>query len=168
MEKKKSLEMKKNRIIGIVFLFFSLFLIFGLLELKPSSRVMPMLLSFCIALIGIMLFVQAQLKLMSDDTNKLNSAVGESQNEDEDSDTMPFSDYVYVFIMLLVTFFLIPIIGFYVTVMLFSTSIYLFYEKKWNLRELKNSILFGIVLIVFLYLIFNSFMGLHTPSGLLM
>lgn len=70
--------------------------------------------------------------------------------------------------LLIMVYFATSILGFYTAIYLFLIVSYLYIEGTWSKSAIKTSLIFNTILIVILYLSFNIFLGMVTPTGLLM
>jgi len=162
-------DQKTNVIVGITFIVFSIILLIELMGLKSSAKILPAMLAYGIAGIGSLLILQAFIdRRKYKKQQDLSDRSTDNVNKIESTEKLPIMDYVWSFIAMVVTFILIPFIGFYTTVMFFMFFIFNFYSKKWNLQEIRNSVLFCVLSIIALYIIFHILVKLHTPSGILL
>ena len=77
-----------------------------------------------------------------------------------------FFDGAFVFLVMFVSFLLIPVLGFYTAVALMVAACYLVCVRSIRPHEIGRGVVFGFVILLFLYLVFHKLMRLRTPSGL--
>lgn len=160
-------EQRNNSIIGFGFILFAALLIFELQGLKWTTKVMPFIIANGIGGIGVLLNIQVLFLKLKGSAKESASQVEEKQASDQrNREKALLFDYIGSFLSLFFAYILIDILGFYTAVTIYSIFIFLFYSKNWKLTDFRNSIIFGFILMISLYLIFNMLMGLHTPAGL--
>lgn len=162
---RKSLVLWKNLNVrtGLIFELMAALVAFGIRDLTPQAKQLPMLLVYCMCAFGIILAVQEIVRI----GKSADGWVGESRIVKPGLDRRVMTDYYVTFIAMFIAYLLIKILGFYTSIGLFVAFIYLFYIKSRSKRDILAAIVFALILMVSLYLLFKGFMRLRTPSGLI-
>lgn len=162
---RKSLVLWKNLNVrtGLVFALIAALVAFGVRDLKPQAKLLPMLLVYCMCAFGIILVMQEILRIgrVSDGWTV------ESEKVRPKLDARVITDYAVTFFAMFVSFLLIRVLGFYTSIGLFVAFVYLFYVKSRSRRDILVALIFALILMVSLYLLFKGFMRLRTPTGLI-
>ncbi|KJS82599.1 MAG: hypothetical protein JM58_14685 [Peptococcaceae bacterium BICA1-8] len=140
---------KKDFFTGISFLVISLLIYIQTTTLPPEAALFPRISISIISLTGIVILVKS-----------LKSKVRKSS-------TIMSKNVIIAFIGLLVTYFLLKILGFYSTVFLFILFMFLHIKKERKLITVLKASIFSLFSTIILYLAFYKVMSLMTPTGLL-
>jgi O-antigen ligase len=156
-EKAMDRKLKKELLLGVLFVLFAALVLTQLLKLESQSRELPRLCAYGILFVGVSIIIQTFINARK--------SSGETEREQDGKKKRDFEIFGFSIILIAIAF-LIPIIGFYPMVFLFVSSLYLFLAKPITKKALRNSLIFGFSVILFFFVVFDMLMKLPVPMGL--
>jgi len=155
--KNKLLHGKNDFYTGVLLVLFSVFLYINSFNLANVVALYPRAMLFIIGAIGV-IFIVRPIK-------NIEKSKKETKKVSPDHSVIKMSVSI---IALLLFWILAPILGFYVAIFFYIAFIILFIGRKFSYGEFLNSFVYSTFFVIVLYLMFNMFLRIQTPSGILL
>lgn len=147
---RNSLKMNGDFWFGLTLLIFSIFLYISVTALPQDVAIFPKVILIIIGATSAPMIIKA--------------ITSPKERSQEKSFNL---DLIIMILALMVTYYLLDILGFYVTVTFFSIFTFIFIEKSYNKNSYIKGVILSFVIVSVLYALFNVLMNVTTPKGLL-
>lgn len=135
-------------------------LIIGSADLRPGPRALPRLMGWCIAFCGVVLSVQAALRIRKGKAASKGSISARREDENWLVRVLPLTGLV-------MSYFIIPIVGFYTAIGMYVFFLHIHLSKIEDSRKWWKGVLFTLIVMAVLYVFFRILLFVRTPTGFL-
>ena len=135
-------------------------LIIGTADLRSGPRALPRLMGWCIAFCGVVLSVQAALRIRKGKGAPKGSISARREGENWFVRVLPLTGLV-------MSYFIIPIAGFYTAIGMYVFLLHIHLSRIEGSRKWWKGMSFTLIVMAVLYVFFRILLFVRTPTGFL-